>query len=285
MADGYPRAVAVVAAICGDVDIAEDCVAEAIVRTLDREGGAIRSLDGWIIRLAVNRSRSLARRAVVARRHAALDLGVDRVAFADPTDGEEVLAAVRSLPVRHDRPFMVVRCFPDVGIRAVLHRSNGDVAALEALAIAGVPDAHVSSYPECPVLAVESGDPGPIAVTPDRQLAVHDDAGSGSFEYRARVGNKIPVEVARPPGTPIEVTARNLETGEMVLWEHAEPGGRPVTPTPVLSGSTSPVASRALGAGASTAVLGISVDVPAVVLFDFSSDGWSSQVCVAFTLR
>ena len=67
---GYPRLVRTVAFICGDADVAADCVADAFERAYVRWRRVSRLDDplGWVRRVAVNRATDVHRRRVRGRR-------------------------------------------------------------------------------------------------------------------------------------------------------------------------------------------------------------------------
>ncbi|MFZ4519971.1 MAG: RNA polymerase sigma factor [Microthrixaceae bacterium] len=101
--EGYPRLVRTVAFVCGDADVAADCVADAFERAYVRWRRVSRLDDpfAWVRRVALNRATDVGRRQGRGRRalerlssRAAVDaVGHDRTAALDPS----LAAAVRGL--------------------------------------------------------------------------------------------------------------------------------------------------------------------------------------------
>ena len=70
MAEDHPRLVRALTLACGDPQVAEDAVQEALVRACERleRGEQITSLAGWIAVVAMNDARSTYRRRAAERR-------------------------------------------------------------------------------------------------------------------------------------------------------------------------------------------------------------------------
>jgi RNA polymerase sigma-70 factor (ECF subfamily) len=112
--DEYPRLVAAVALVAGDVAAAEDAVQEAIVRAWERSerGERIDVLDRWVAAVAMNLSLSRLRRLRVER------LARPRLVAAATTDepsGDaiDVRDALAALP-RRQREAAVLRYYLDL---------------------------------------------------------------------------------------------------------------------------------------------------------------------------
>jgi RNA polymerase sigma-70 factor (sigma-E family) len=100
----HPSLVRTRTLICGDAEVASDCVADAFERAYVRWRRVSRLDDpaAWVRRVAINRARDVHRRRVRGRR------AVERLASrptpppASPADrpDEEVLAALRELPLQ-----------------------------------------------------------------------------------------------------------------------------------------------------------------------------------------
>ncbi len=69
-AAGYPRLVRTTSFICGDADVAADCVADAFERAYVRwrKVGRLEDPLGWVRRVAINRATDVHRRRVRGRR-------------------------------------------------------------------------------------------------------------------------------------------------------------------------------------------------------------------------
>jgi RNA polymerase sigma-70 factor (ECF subfamily) len=136
VATEYPRVVAVVAVLCGEDDLAEDCVQEALARACEQErrGRRIDNLAAWVTTVASNESRSRFRRRgrerrAYARHGARLDPPPDPATSADELT---VRRAVASLPLRH-RQAIALRYFLGLDlaeVAAVLGIADGTVKAL-----------------------------------------------------------------------------------------------------------------------------------------------------------
>jgi len=70
MAEDYPRLVRALTLACGDPQVAEDAVQEALVRAWERvdRGEELTSLSGWVAVVAMNNSRATFRRRAAERR-------------------------------------------------------------------------------------------------------------------------------------------------------------------------------------------------------------------------
>jgi DNA-directed RNA polymerase specialized sigma24 family protein len=70
IARDYPRLVRALALSCGNRQVAEDAVQEALVRAWERvdRGEEIRSMVGWVAVVAMNETRTLFRRSATERR-------------------------------------------------------------------------------------------------------------------------------------------------------------------------------------------------------------------------
>ncbi len=105
----HERVARVVMATCGDRTIAEECAAEALLRSWERvdRGEELRSLEAWTMTVALNASRTRVRRNGAERR------ALEKVAAAAPPEhpgsgpesasdrpAEHVMAAVLALPER-----------------------------------------------------------------------------------------------------------------------------------------------------------------------------------------
>jgi RNA polymerase sigma-70 factor (ECF subfamily) len=128
--DGYPRLVAAVALVSGDLVSAEDAVQEAVVRAWERSerGEAIARLDGWVATVAMNLSRSRLRHLRVERlaRPRMVSAGGPAQMSDDAIDVRRALAA---LP-RRQREVTVLRYVLDLSTRdiaATMRTSEGTV--------------------------------------------------------------------------------------------------------------------------------------------------------------
>jgi len=103
VAEDYGRVVAAVALACGDRQLAEDSVQDALAKAWLRKPSddPIESLSGWITRVALNRARSTWRRRAAERR--ARDRISDSAVRWTPDAGGlgiDLERAFASLPVR-----------------------------------------------------------------------------------------------------------------------------------------------------------------------------------------
>jgi RNA polymerase sigma-70 factor, ECF subfamily len=106
----YPRLVNAVALACGSYPLAEDAVQEALVAAWIRSdrGERIESLGAWVAAVALNRTRSAWRRAMVERR---ATHGLEHTSRSEPAPNEdhmEVARALEGLP-RREREVAVLR--------------------------------------------------------------------------------------------------------------------------------------------------------------------------------
>jgi RNA polymerase sigma-70 factor, ECF subfamily len=126
VAGDYPRLVRSVALFCGDRDVAEDAVQEALVRLWERRerGEQISSPLGWVAVVATNQTRSVARRRARQNRHLRVvtaEPEVDLIGRAD--DRQAVRAAVLRLP-RRQREVVVLHYYLDQPVRAIADLLN-----------------------------------------------------------------------------------------------------------------------------------------------------------------
>ncbi len=99
----HDRLVRTLTLICGDREVAADCVADAFERAYARWRRIGRYEDpvGWIRRVAVHRARDVHRRGERGRRAVERLSGRTEVVAHDPTPPDEaLLAAVAALPLR-----------------------------------------------------------------------------------------------------------------------------------------------------------------------------------------
>lgn len=118
----YPRLVRALALSCGDRQVAEDAVQEALVRAWERldRGDEIRSLVGWIAVVAMNETRTVFRRSAterraVARLEAQLATRPGIGAADASTDAAPVRLAILGLPPRQ-REVVVLHHLLDIGV-------------------------------------------------------------------------------------------------------------------------------------------------------------------------
>jgi RNA polymerase sigma factor (sigma-70 family) len=126
----YPRLLAAVAAVVGDVGLAEDVVAEAFARALERweRVGAMESPAGWTFRVALNGARRARRREFVERRVLARERSG---AVAAPEGDPEIWMAVWALPSRQRQAVALryVADLPEAEVARVMGVRPGTVAA------------------------------------------------------------------------------------------------------------------------------------------------------------
>jgi RNA polymerase sigma-70 factor (ECF subfamily) len=128
--EDYPRLVAAVALVAGDVASAEDAVQEAIVRAWERSerGEAIASLGHWVAAVAMNLSRSRLRHLRVERL-ARPRLVRSASVPAASEDALDVRRALAALPPRQ-REVAVLHYVLDLTVRdiaASMRTSEGTV--------------------------------------------------------------------------------------------------------------------------------------------------------------
>lgn len=129
----YGRLVGVVAVACGSTGLAEDAVQEALVRAWERaaRGVEFEHLAGWVVVVALNQARQVARR-LRAEDRAVSRLAVqhlDKGADADQDDLLDLQQAVAALPGRQ-RQVIVLYYLLGLDVRAtagVLGVSEGTV--------------------------------------------------------------------------------------------------------------------------------------------------------------
>ena len=136
VATEYPRVVAVIAVLCGDDDLAEDAVQEALARACEQErrGRRIDNLAAWVTTVASNETRSRFRRRgreqrAFARHGPRLDPPRDP---ASSVDELAVRRAVSTLPTRQ-RQAVALRYFLGMDlaeVAATLGIAEGTVKAL-----------------------------------------------------------------------------------------------------------------------------------------------------------
>lgn len=113
----HARLVRVVAAVCGDVSLAEECAQEALVRAWERvdDGAGLRSLEAWTVRVALNWCRTQQRRRGAEDR-ALVRLGSLSEGTPDPAPMDDgVMAAIAGLPPRQ-REVVVLHYLLDMGV-------------------------------------------------------------------------------------------------------------------------------------------------------------------------
>jgi RNA polymerase sigma-70 factor (ECF subfamily) len=128
----YPKLVRSVALFCGDRHVAEDAVQEAMARAWERldRGEVIDSLAGWVVVVASNQTRSVARREARRLKHL-LTRAPAEVPDSAPgvAETDAVRAAIRRLPNRQ-REVVVLHYYLDLPIQEIaglLHLSDGAV--------------------------------------------------------------------------------------------------------------------------------------------------------------
>ena len=135
--DAYPGLVAAVAAYTRSVPVAEDIAQDAILSAWERRsrlGDA--DVRRWVFRVAINRSRSWHRRALVELRHLPdlIDLPSARV---PSEDGVVVRAALRTLPARQ-RLALVLRFYGDFSVDEVAELMGCAPGTVKALTSQGL---------------------------------------------------------------------------------------------------------------------------------------------------
>lgn len=122
--EGYPRLVRTVSFVCGDAEVAAECVADAFERAYVR-WRRVSGLDdplGWVRRVALNRATDVGRRSVRGRR------AVERLASRAMVDASRVdhghgldpavAAAVRGLSAQQ-RAVVALHYLDDLPVTAV----------------------------------------------------------------------------------------------------------------------------------------------------------------------
>jgi RNA polymerase sigma-70 factor (ECF subfamily) len=112
-------------AFAGDVEIANDAVAEAYAQVLHR-GEAVRDPAAWVWRAAFRISRG----ALKARRHA-IDPPPDPASHLDAYADHDLLAAVRALP-EGQRAAVILFYYADLPIRQIADRLGTNGLAVRA---------------------------------------------------------------------------------------------------------------------------------------------------------
>ena len=144
----HPSLVGAVGLFCGDVDVAEECAQEALLRAC-RDWDRVRTMDNpqaWLMTVACNLARSRYRHLASLRRTLARSSALrSQASTRDDDSGERadalaVRAAVASLPHRQ-RMALVLRYFGDLSVRETatsMGCSEGTVKALTSQAISGL---------------------------------------------------------------------------------------------------------------------------------------------------
>jgi len=98
MAEDYPRLVRALTLACGDPQVAEDAVQEALVRAWERvdRGEELTSLSGWVAVVAMNNSRATFRRRAAERRarEKIQQRVLDRAGSMSDSTGDAVIASL-----------------------------------------------------------------------------------------------------------------------------------------------------------------------------------------------
>jgi RNA polymerase sigma-70 factor, ECF subfamily len=127
LATDYPRLVAGVALACGSRAAAEDAVQEALARAWERSerGEQYDSLRAWVMRVAINLTRSAYRRTRAERRareklagRGDLDLGAGQPTIAGSERAMDIAQALALLP-RRQREATVLRYYMDLSVLEV----------------------------------------------------------------------------------------------------------------------------------------------------------------------
>jgi RNA polymerase sigma-70 factor (ECF subfamily) len=127
LATDYPRVVAGVALACGSRAAAEDAVQEALARAWERSerGEQYESLRAWVMKVAINLTRSAYRRSRAERRarerlaaRGNLDLGAGQPSIGGSDRSIDVARALALLP-RRQREATVLRYYMDLSVLEV----------------------------------------------------------------------------------------------------------------------------------------------------------------------
>jgi RNA polymerase sigma-70 factor (ECF subfamily) len=130
----YSRLVRTLTVICGDAEVAADCVADGFERAFVRwrRVGRLDDPVGWVRRVAVNRARDVHRRHTRGRRATErLALTATEAAVLDPSNrpDERLMAALAALPTQQ-RIATVLHYLEDlsvVDVAAAMGLSEGAV--------------------------------------------------------------------------------------------------------------------------------------------------------------
>jgi RNA polymerase sigma factor (sigma-70 family) len=101
----YPRLVGIVAAACGSTSLAEEAVQTAFVKAIERarRGHVIDRVPAWVVKVAINETRSKWRRHRVEQKGLAELNGRIAQDDADRAALVDLDAALRSLPTRQQQ--------------------------------------------------------------------------------------------------------------------------------------------------------------------------------------
>lgn len=144
-AELHTRLVRAAYVFCGDLQVAEDCAQDALLRAWERaeRGETFDSLTAWTTTVALNACRSrFRRRSTEARALARLPIAREGADAVDPMLADEVRRAVLALPARQ-RQVVVLHHLLDQPVATIadaLGRSEGAVKnalfrARQALAV------------------------------------------------------------------------------------------------------------------------------------------------------
>lgn len=142
LAEMYPALVRALSAYVSSAEVAEDIAGDAMLRAWERRD-QLAGVDDpvlWVYRVAINRSRSLRRRAGVELRHLPSLLRPRGERDSDAGDAMAVRAALRSLPARQ-REALVLRYYADMSVgqaSGVMRCAPGTVKALTHQGLAGL---------------------------------------------------------------------------------------------------------------------------------------------------
>lgn len=131
----YRRLVAVLTAIAGTRQEAEEAVQEAFVRALGLTGrrAVVDDPEAWLYRVAVNVLRSRWRRTVLGRRAAARmsAAGMDHAATGPPDSRLALLAALKRLPFEQ-REALALHYFADLPLAEIADRTGAPIGTVKA---------------------------------------------------------------------------------------------------------------------------------------------------------